>query len=336
LDVEGNSRNILIDGGTAKTYQYKNHRGKLVDGDLKISVDKIKSNGEFIDLLILTHIDDDHIGGLLRWCENDNEFGTIVKSIWFNSGKLISEYFKADEVVENNIMINVRENNNTSILQSKTFEEFINQYNIWDKRLKVAGDTYTLFDTLRIKILSPTYEKLEPLNIKWEKELNHLSTAARNDYNLLLRDHLKNDNWKEDEQIFNGSSIAFILEYNGKSFAFLGDAHPSTILNGLCQFGYDEKNKLKVEFIKLSHHGSKANNPRELLNTIDTNNYIISSNSKIHGLPDKCCLARIIKLNPNANLFFNYPEIISKIFVKEDFDEFKFQALSIENQFTEL
>ncbi|MDR0824203.1 MAG: hypothetical protein LBN74_03865 [Prevotella sp.] len=61
----------------------------------------IKSQNEFIDLLILTHVDDDHIGGVLKWFEQDVDAKDLVKKVWFNSGRLIFEYFKQIEIEEN-------------------------------------------------------------------------------------------------------------------------------------------------------------------------------------------------------------------------------------------
>lgn len=63
--------NILIDGGTVETYSYKNKKGKSEAGELKQLIEHIKKQNEFIDLLILTHVDDDHIGGILRCFEQD-------------------------------------------------------------------------------------------------------------------------------------------------------------------------------------------------------------------------------------------------------------------------
>jgi glyoxylase-like metal-dependent hydrolase (beta-lactamase superfamily II) len=70
-DEKGRFYNILIDGGTVETYSYKNKKGKSEPGELKQLIEHIKKQNEFIDLLILTHVDDDHIGGILRWFEQD-------------------------------------------------------------------------------------------------------------------------------------------------------------------------------------------------------------------------------------------------------------------------
>jgi hypothetical protein len=53
---------------------------------------------------------------------------------------------------------------------------------------------------------------------------------------------------------------------------------------------------------------------------IDCNNYIFSSNSEIHKLPNKVTIARIAKLKPGTNLLFNYPEIIENIIFNDDLE----------------
>ena len=55
--------NLLIDGGNAATFQY-GPRGRY-SGHLRSTLDELKSKDQLIDLAILTHIDDDHIAGML-------------------------------------------------------------------------------------------------------------------------------------------------------------------------------------------------------------------------------------------------------------------------------
>lgn len=47
--------------------------------------------------LVLTHFDDDHINGILRWVNKDKEASSHIKKVWFNSGKEIAEKFNSEE-----------------------------------------------------------------------------------------------------------------------------------------------------------------------------------------------------------------------------------------------
>lgn len=61
---------ILVDGGVSATY-VDLKCGYPMSGDLKSKLESLKRKHEHIDLLIITHIDDDHIGGLLEWFSHD-------------------------------------------------------------------------------------------------------------------------------------------------------------------------------------------------------------------------------------------------------------------------
>ena len=107
----------------------------------------------------------------------------------------------------------------------------------------------------------------------------------------------------------------------------MGDAHPSIVIESLKALGYSTHNPLRIDYIKVSHHGSKGNTNEELLTLIDCNNFIISANGNHHGLPNKKTFARIIKHFPNANLMFNYPNLISQIFSDEELTNASFRAI---------
>lgn len=325
-------RNILIDGGMAATYVQKGKNGKLQYGELKETFDKIRENNEKIDLLILTHVDDDHIGGVLKWFEKDKEADKIIGKVWFNSGKLISEYFDEQEIADNLLQIEA-ESILTSIGQGVKFEDYIEEKEIWDRKIFIALQYFEHFG-IKFKILSPSPDKLKLVLGKWEKEKpESLDTSVdKNDYELTLTDHIKKDKFKEDQAVHNGSSIAFIMTFDKKNFVFLADSHPTVVANSLKTFGYSKEKPLNAELVKISHHGSKANSSVELLELIKTNKYLISTNGDKHTHPDKQFLARLASVNDNCEVYFNYPEKIEEIFSAQDYLDFpNFKPTSKEN-----
>ena len=82
-DDEGNAHNIIVDGGEVKSPKY------CYTERLKGKLEKIFSKVETIDLWVITHIDDDHIGGLFHFI-NDAEFferyHQQLKEVWINYG----------------------------------------------------------------------------------------------------------------------------------------------------------------------------------------------------------------------------------------------------------
>lgn len=326
-------RNILIDGGMPATYVQKGKNGKFEYGELKEVIEIIRERNEKIDLLVLTHVDDDHIGGVLKWFENDKDAHKLIGQVWFNSGRLISEYFDEEETKENLIELNPDESTLTSIGQGVKFEDYIDQNGIWDRSILIALE-YFEYLGIKFKILSPSPDNLKLLLGKWEKEApESLDTSAeKNDYDLTFAEHIAKDKFKEDTAVHNGSSIAFIMTFGKKNFVFLADAHPTVVVNSLKAFGYSKEKPLKAELVKISHHGSKANNSVEMLELIATKKYVISTNGDKHAHPNKRFLARLASVNNNCEVYFNYDEQIEKIFSETDYSDFpNFQPKEIPN-----
>ena len=329
----GISRNIIIDGGIGDTYKSKLKR----TGELFETIKYIRDNEQKIDLLILTHFDDDHIGGLLRWFNQDEEAYQLVKKVWFNSGKQIASHFNLDP--NNDLSIKIIDSDEdfyTSTKQGIDFEEYLLKHKIWDERIIKQGDVIEEFG-LKFKILSPNEDKLRDLIKLYKKEEDYFTSGGEYDFETTIEQFIDEEEnstfkFKEDKSIPNGSSVAFIMKHDGKSYLFLADAHPSVIIEGLNYFGYNKDNPLNAELMKVSHHGSKFNNNKELLEIINTNNYLISSNATKHGLPNKRTIARIIDNNPNAVIYFNY-DLKDTVFLEQDWKDYKDFRSKMQNEF---
>ena len=335
VDSDKNNRNILIDGGIKKTYKTdKGSKGKPEFGELKTIIDIIRKNNKFIDLLIITHIDEDHIGGIIKWFDDDENAFKLIKEVWFNSGKGIATFLKQSENKDLEHIINPDKTTVTSLNQGIDFSKYITEKGILFTDIILQGNELKRFG-YDFKILSPNKTKLEILLKEWKIKDPDLNTTTKsNDYAKTIKEHLANDIFIEDNAYPNGSSIAFILSKEEDNYLFLGDSHPSVIIEGLNKFNYSENNKLITKFVKVSHHGSKGNTSVELLKCINSKNYIVSTNGSGDQHPNKQLLSRLIKENEDCNIYFNYKERMEMIFSEQDkLDYPNFNPVAITNEF---
>jgi beta-lactamase superfamily II metal-dependent hydrolase len=106
----------------------------------------------------------------------------------------------------------------------------------------------------------------------------------------------------------NGSSIAFIAEWQGKRVLMGGDAHPGLLAASLAPLAESAGGRLPIDLLKLPHHGSRGNVTREVIDLLDCDDFLISTDGKRHGHPDPQAIARLLKFSParTCTLRFNY------------------------------
>ncbi|MBS1529135.1 MAG: MBL fold metallo-hydrolase [Bacteroidetes bacterium] len=262
--------NILIDGGYGKSY----------NAAFKMVIDQILGIREVIDLWIITHIDGDHIGAILAFLQDADikEKDQIVKSYWFNHVNF--EMPNLSSSISVNQGIKLRKHLASVGIVAESF-------------IDTTYDVQILHG-IRFKILSPIPEKRAKADEDWLLEERSKASARKESDHKKTIAELKDNIFTEDDDVSNGSSISFILNYHNYQCLFLGDSHPSDVISSLKSLGYSAGNRLKVDFIKLAHHGSKANTNDDLLNLVDCENYIISANGISHFHPDKEVLVRIL------------------------------------------
>jgi beta-lactamase superfamily II metal-dependent hydrolase len=280
-----------------------------------------------VDVLVLTHVDADHIEGLLEVLDTDADAGRLFGDVWFNGRK---HMLAAKGIVLKPSVAPAAAAAPTprvavlSIGQGLEFSELIDRQKLkWnaafagkpvmtrpDQPLPVvaiaAGATLT--------VLGPPVGKLKKFEADWAKAFDAaareaeptLRTAAPRDkvtaanLRALARELDRPDTAKP-----NGSSIAFAIHYKGKSALFAGDAHPDDLARALKRFAADGKRAV-FSVVKASHHGSARNNTSELMTALGAERWLISTDGSRHQHPDPEGIARIVLNAPAGELVFNY------------------------------
>lgn len=285
IQNEGAVYTIMIDGGIPSTYSFKNKKQKTEAGTLKLKLTELREKGRCIDLLIITHVDNDHIGGISKWFEEDMPSPDFVKRIWMND----------------DAEINANQSLNNTPGQAASLKDTLtkNGFNLENQIVK--GKEFS-FNWGKITILAPTPEDHNKVARKIGANLDN---KENNNYKKNIK-QLVEEGWKvEAVSDENDASIAFLLQTNdGEKDLFLGDGNIDTIIESLNGIKRAEK-RINCKWVKLSHHGSKNNFKPEFLDYVRAENYIFSSNGDYYGHPDKDVMAWLVDKTA-SKLWFNY------------------------------
>lgn len=284
---------IVVDGGPSSKFC------------IEEVVDELKAI-PFVDLMILTHFDDDHIAGLLAYLEAYKDTTLPVKEIWANCSKEIRVHTSSD----------------ISYSQANTLDEYLNTFCAKQELIRKDNINNILpkidLGFCKIQVLSPTPAALQTnLNQYICTNATIASRRVDNDRDISLEELAKRKRKEaaEGDDVINRSSIAFLLEAEGKTVLMMGDADPWIVYNKLVDLGYSENAPLKADLMKVSHHGSRNNTCMQLLNILDCNKFLFSTNGGFGNSyhPDRETLAKLLicakrKEGSQVFLYFNYPK----------------------------
>jgi beta-lactamase superfamily II metal-dependent hydrolase len=337
---------ILIDGGITSTYE-----------SVKRRVLDLPEGKRYIDLFVITHIDEDHIAGSVKLLGRLNELDLTFGDIWFNGYEHMEKMQKAQQDDRMGGL-------HGEFLSALIKERRLNWNNAFNNEPVVVGDTgelpvANLPGKMKLTILSPTSQNLIDLIPEWNKNLE--DTPIRNDRSLdtvlevldkraALRPEddfddrlgrrveieINNDQdikkaeqlpYSEDKAKPNGSSIAFLMEYKDpedgveKKCIMTGDAFPSVIKSSLERLPSYDGSKIKIDLLKLSHHGSRNNTSNDLLKLLNCTHYLFSSSGQKFFHPDKETVARVLihgRGKRNPQLYFNYSSKFNEAWKNEN------------------
>jgi hypothetical protein len=293
---------LLVDGGMPAAWP-----------SLRRRIEALPAKDRVFDLAVVTHIDSDHIGGILPLL-GDHQLGVRFGDVWFNGLPMLPGGGQTRSVAEGESLVH---------LLSGAGAAPAPPWNLafGGSAVMTGGDAEVRAVDRdgwpAITLLSPSPKRLGKLRNVWEAELARLrrgepaepprpleAPAPLDDLEALAATRTS-----QDQSVPNGSSIAFLLEHEGASCLLTGDAFVSVLGAALTTLANDRGGEpVAIDVFKLSHHGSKGNVIPSLLALAPARHYVVSTNGERFRHPDDVALARVVTTGPTGlTLWFNYP-----------------------------
>ncbi|MGQ0801464.1 MAG: ComEC/Rec2 family competence protein [Pseudomarimonas sp.] len=305
---------LLIDAGTV--HSYDDVRARLLERD-----------DSKYEAFVITHVDEDHIGGAIPLLA-DPDLRHRIDHIWFNG--YVHSKRGGDVLGPIDGERLTRAITDGGYQWNAPFGDRVSPAVGGPIVVPSTGDLpcFSLAGGAFVYLLSPSGKKLKRMASQWEKtviraglvpgvgtdrdgrapkprgkdvaELPEVLSAAEIEELVKPTD--------SDSSAANGSSIAFILEFENSRVLLAGDAHPATLVEALSRFArMKDESRVRLDICKLPHHGSRANVTTALVNAIDASRYLISTDGMTFGHPNDAALARIIRTSASpAEIYCNY------------------------------
>ena len=335
-------RYILIDGGPNRIY-----------GDhLQSVLSQIGDAGHVLDLVVLSHVDDDHVNGLLDLMgdlQDQHQQGqqqTIgIEELWHNSfsqtaGPDVEGRFQAlaDRPGASRDLMGRTAQTGRSIRQGDQLTRLAGALDIPINPRFSPGHLITvdsvseavMLDNLSLRVVGPTNDNLDELREDW------LEWLAKYEQPVLSRDpeEVERAALAADSSVPNLSSIMLLAEADGKRLLLTGDGRGDHLVEGLERarlLGCD--GSLHVDLLKVPHHGSVRNVTPDFFQTVTADLYVISANGK-HDNPDLDTLrwmveAAVAQERPIQIFVTNATEATRQLLLEYDPSEYGYELIEM-------
>ena len=282
-----------------------------------------------VRLLMVSHIDDDHIRGVLDLTDllleqqGSETLLCDITTLWHNSFDEILGNNEADAIpaslgasvrlsaagelifpkklfrdegaaaIAANVPQGRRLRGNAEALALVPNDPFEGLVSLRPKQkaLAVGGG-------LKFRIVGPSQMRLEKLEKDWDAKLKALQKKEGAEAKALAAEFM-------DTSVYNLSSIVVLAEAGGKRMLLTGDALADDILEGLREAKLLKAGgTLHVDLLKMPHHGSRRNVTEEFLATVTADHYVMSANGKYDN-PDLDTLKMLSKVRGDAPCTFH-------------------------------
>jgi beta-lactamase superfamily II metal-dependent hydrolase len=312
-------RRILIDGGPI--------------GGAKALAERIERIGEpgerEFELLVVTHLDSDHIAGMLKLLKAPPE-GFHAKQAWFNAYPQLAPGMLGAKEGE---FLAVHFNHEDS-LRPGYWNGAFSRGAVGSPRGQDLR-TVELDGGFKLTVLAPDEKALAKLRDEWEDvvskyfepgDIDATEEALKKDKRYrpgylggVNVNELADEPFREDTSVANGSSIVLLAEYEGHRCLLAADTFPSTIMAALSRLDDRHGSRLNLSLVKVPHHGSMKNNSKDLYRVIDCPRYLISTDGSKHCHPHPQGVARILATKRgHADIYFNYRSDCNQMWLDRD------------------
>lgn len=285
---------VLIDGGPPDAFEKH----------LKPAFAGINGGIRKLELVMLSHVDNDHVVGLLDFFAEKpiNPVLPEVAEIWHNSftasidpTNVIAPRVAALLATANAAAMTTAVEEVLGISEGARLGGFAATLNIPmndimnGKPITVdaAPDPVEDFGDLTLRVVGPTKRNLAELKKKWDAWKNKVEQGVMtNDVEVMAN---------ADKSVPNLSSIMVLAEANGRTALLTGDGRSDHLIEGLDQRGLlDEAGMLHVDLLKVAHHGSSRNHTKAFFSRITADKYVISADGTYDN-PDYETLVWIVE-----------------------------------------
>ncbi len=297
-------RLILIDGGAARVWEDR-LRARLD----ALREERVGAGDEPlpIDLVMVSHIDDDHINGVLDLTDDLAEAKEArrpqpfnIRSLWHNSfddvlGNHPEELLRPGTAAvggaataEGVPAAILRAHQSALVLASvsqgrklrdnaRKLRLRVNAPGGTDGLILAAEDPVEFGDDLALRVLAPSRRRLLALQEEWDRFLEAKGLGRVSPVEAAAF---------SDESVFNLASIVVLAEAGGKTMLLTGDARGDDIREGLRAAGlWREGETFHVDLLKLPHHGSDRNVDTDFFRDVTADHYVVSGDGR-HGNPE--------------------------------------------------